>query len=84
MTAKRSRKKKLTGKLSLKQLVKCICPKCEKIHKRFIFWTGGVTPRIFCQDGASGCNIIAEEAYELESHKVNTNTDIRESLLEYG
>jgi hypothetical protein len=82
MTANGSCKEKSLGKLSLKQLVKCICPKCEKMHECFMYWTGRGTPKIFCKNGASGCNVIAEELYELELHEVNT--DIAKSLLEYA
>ena len=32
------------------ELTKCKCPKCERIYKRKIFWTGGVMPRINCDD----------------------------------
>jgi hypothetical protein len=83
MTAKRFQKKN-RGKLSLKQLVECVCPKCAKIHERFIFWSGRGTPRIYCIDGVSGCNIIAEEIYELEAHGINNNTDIVSTLLEFA
>lgn len=49
-----------------------------------MFWTGEFTPRVFCNNGASGCNIIAEETYELETHEVNTDTEIVSTLLEFA
>jgi len=84
ITANRSCKKKSSERFSLKRLVKCVCPRCEKVHERFIYWTSRDTPRIFCKNGASGCNIIAEEIYELEALEVNTNIDIIKNLLEYA
>ena len=84
MTTEKYQGRKGLGKLLRKQLVKCICPRCEKIHKRFILWTGRGTPRIYCNSGASGCNVIAEDIYEVEAHEVNNNTDIVNSLLEFA
>jgi len=46
--------------------VKCKCPKCEKIHTQNMFWTGGVMPRISCEDcRKSKYRIIVPEGYEI-------------------
>lgn len=26
----------------------CVCPRCNKRYKRFIYWTGRGTPRVYC------------------------------------
>lgn len=85
MTKKRFQKKN-RGKLSLKQLVECICPRCEKTHMSFMYWTGKGTPRVFCKQKDSGCDAIIEgiqERYELEAYEVNTHTDVTHHLLEF-
>lgn len=31
------------------QSTKCICPKCGREHKLWLFWSGRGTPRKYCQ-----------------------------------
>ena len=30
--------------------VECQCPRCEKIHSHYIYWTGNGKPRIYCRE----------------------------------
>ncbi len=87
MTTKRFQKKN-RGKLSLKQRVECICPRCEKTHMCFMYWTGRGIPRVFCKQepGDAGCSAIVEgiqERYEPEAYEVDIHTDITDHLLEF-
>ena len=49
---------------SLNRFVECICPKCGKIHKRYMFWTGTTKPRYFCKAHEK----LAGNALEHEPH----------------
>ena len=35
---------------SKEQRTKCICPSCETVHHRLLFWAGRGTPRKFCDN----------------------------------
>jgi ssDNA-binding Zn-finger/Zn-ribbon topoisomerase 1 len=48
------------------EYVKAICPKCEKIHKAHIFWTGTGKARIYCPQCKASLNTVAQ----LKSAKV--------------
>jgi len=52
----------------IKKMTKAICPKCHKIHKAKLFWTGNGTPRIYCHH-CRFHSIVSEFTYE-EPHKV--------------
>ena len=30
--------------------VNCQCPRCEKIHSRYMYWTGNGRPRVYCPE----------------------------------
>ena len=32
------------------KLIKCFCPKCEKMHKARMEWKGHGVPRVYCED----------------------------------
>lgn len=41
--------------------IECICPKCRKIHKVYMFWTGKSTPRKYCEK----CKDLISRVYNL-------------------
>jgi len=54
---------------SLERMTLCKCPKCGRLHKAKLYWTGNGTPRIFCHD-CRFHSIVSEFYYE-EPHKMN-------------
>lgn len=61
--------------LSERRMTVCYCPRCEKEHMKYIFWTGHGTPRIFCDD----CIELEDDeletfsiSHEIMNEKLNT------------
>ncbi len=48
--------------------IECLCPKCEKIHYKQIFWTGIGIPKIMCWN----CKTIIKKDIlpEKDEHKL--------------
>ena len=57
---------------SYSKSIECICPKCMKVHKRRIFWTGRGTPRIFCNK----CKSIVEVYSDDPQYEINAEEEI--------
>lgn len=53
----------------LRVMTPCICPKCRKIHKKKIFWTGNGDPRYFCHE--CRYHTIVAEYFNQEPCKTN-------------
>jgi len=57
-------KEALAEMKSLRKAKKCICPKCEKIHKKKLYFTGRGTPRIYC----TSCDAFAKNNFYEEEY----------------
>ena len=69
---------------SFKKTIKCICPRCGKVHKRRIFWTGKGTPRFYCPNCKEG-NLSEDGLHPVDNGEIErvlnkTNNDMMEEL----
>lgn len=55
------KKEQYIPKKSKKSRVLCKCPMCGKEHKFFMYWTGRLPARIYCENCTK---IVANETYE--------------------
>lgn len=61
---------------SMAKSTKCICPRCEKIHYRLIFWTGNGIPRKMCPI----CYKTVKDDNVLELDESHINQDITKKI----
>jgi len=54
---------------SFAKLIECICPMCEKKHKRLIYWTGNGIPRKKCLDCEKAA--IRSDDVEVDEYSVD-------------
>jgi len=54
---------------SFAKLIECICPMCEKKHKRLIYWTGNGIPRKRCLDCEN--TVIRSDDVEVDEYGVD-------------
>ena len=49
------------------ELIKVKCPKCERIYKRRVYWTGNGMPRIYCNSCQTRVYRLDRGAIEIHS-----------------
>jgi hypothetical protein len=48
--------------------IECFCPRCEKIYKRWLFWSGRGIPHIYCPTCVNRMDIGYRDVEPLIDH----------------